>query len=583
MCSIEGTTNPDFDISTFTEVNKCRGPDGTEFFNDGKVNLAHNLLEISPNPKRKIQPFVTEKGNVLVYNGEIYGLGDDVWDVEWLANFIEKNGIQSLKENVNGMWALAWYQPDRNKITLCRDHFGIKPLYYSFIDDHLYFSSTFVPLVARKVGGKISQTNQLSFDGTFKEHIYDMCHGFNPGKRTPVAGISKLYPGEIIEVDVATNQVTFTDSLWHSEWSLRPNYLWNKWQLDEMVTQCISEVCNAPNIKKTISLSGGLDSSLIASIARDKDNISASSVHWEDVNIGEKDPSRHMMNEIDLSKETTKWLGMDHYVAEIPYENLHHHDEIYNSMFGIPSWDIQRLLPRFYNITQASKNGNKVYISGDCADELLTGYNGDFTIHEHGVDDLKTLCNKLGYNPEFKVNEKDAGFREVGRMVAERLFKDDSVNNRQFIKLLYHCDGFCTVLDHMCGYYGMESRVPFLHQKLAKYLLNIPGQQKMFIDFNLIKKDKLEDREDFIFFMMGHYKGILREHLSHHYVPNVRNRVRKTGFSNPWDARDNSKNEILRDEQYTLQKQKVKEEPVDFKDNLVYNLIHDIKSEKVNE
>jgi len=583
MCSIEGTTNPDFDISTFTEVNKCRGPDGTEFFNDGKVNLAHNLLEISPNPKRKIQPFVTNNGNVLVYNGEIYGLGDDVWDVEWLANHIENNGIESLKENVNGMWAFAWYQPDRNKITLCRDHFGVKPLYYTFIEDHLYFSSTIIPLMSKKVTSRLNTSNKIEYDKRFKEQIYDVCHGFNPGKGTLMANIHKLYPGEIMEIDVATNEITSSDSLWRSSWNLRPNYLWNKWELDSLTTKCISEVCNAPNIKKTISLSGGLDSSLIASIARDKDNISASSVHWEDVNIGKKDPSRHMMNELDLSKETTRWLKMDHHVAEIPYDNLEHHDEVYNSMFGIPSWDIQRLLPRFFNITQASKNGNKIYISGDCADEILTGYNGDFKIHEKGVLDIKDLFNLIGYNPSHKVKDEDAGYREVGRMLKEGIFKDDNVNNRQFVKLLYHCDGFCTVLDHMCGYYGMESRVPFLHQRLVKYLMRIPGQQKMFIDFNLIEGDKLEEREDYIFFMMGHYKGILREHLSHHYIPNVRNRIRKTGFSNPWDARDDKKNEILREEQYMLQKMKVKEDPVDFKDNLVYNLIHDIKTEKVND
>ena len=50
MCSIEGTTNPDFDIKLFAQANKCRGPDGTGYFKDNKVKFAHNLLAISPNP-----------------------------------------------------------------------------------------------------------------------------------------------------------------------------------------------------------------------------------------------------------------------------------------------------------------------------------------------------------------------------------------------------------------------------------------------------------------------------------------------------------------------------------------------------
>ena len=71
--------------------------------------------------------------------------------------------------------------------------------------------------------------------------------------------------------------------------------------------------------------------------------------------------------------------------------------------------------------------------------------------------------------------------------------------------------------------------------------------------------------------------------MSHHYVPNVRERLRKTGFSNPWDARDPNKNILLRHEQYKLQKTKLNEESVDFKDNLLYNLKYNITSERVNE
>ena len=81
MCSIEGTTNTSFDISKFTDINKCRGPDGTHFFQDENVRFGHNLLEISPNPTKKVQPYVTEKGNVLVYNGEIYGLKEQVLSI----------------------------------------------------------------------------------------------------------------------------------------------------------------------------------------------------------------------------------------------------------------------------------------------------------------------------------------------------------------------------------------------------------------------------------------------------------------------------------------------------------------------
>ena len=59
--------------------------------------------------------------------------------------------------------------------------------------------------------------------------------------------------------------------------------------------------------------------------------------------------------------------------------------------------------------------------------------------------------------------------------------------------------------------------------------------------------------------------------------------MRKTGFSNPWDARDKEKNEQMRQEQYRIQKDKVRQEIVDIKDNIMYNLKSEIISEKVNE
>ena len=168
MCSIEGTTSPDFDIRLFAQANKCRGPDGTEYYHDDKVAFAHNLLAISPNPNKKSQPYVTDKGNVLVYNGEIFGLRNDQWDVEWLANYIEQHGVKGLSNNINGMWAFCWYEPSKDKLTLCRDHFGIKPLYYSFYKDFLYFSSTSLPLISLRFGLDQS-TPPFSFSKRFHD------------------------------------------------------------------------------------------------------------------------------------------------------------------------------------------------------------------------------------------------------------------------------------------------------------------------------------------------------------------------------------------------------------------------------
>ena len=602
MCSIEGTTNTDFDISQFTEINKNRGPDGTNFFKDEEVNFGHNLLAISPNPTNKIQPYVSKKGNVLLYNGEIYGLDKDTFDVEWLADRLDNEGVMSLADGVNGMWAFAWYEPHKKMITLCRDHFGQKPLYYTEFNDNLYFSSTTATLNSLIYQENVNPSHignieEMPFmgsnlrKGTNKNFLdnLNINDGFNSGPWTLGNGIYKLTPGQVLTFHVDNKKWGPVRTLW-STFKIKANFLWNKWELEEILTKYIRDVGTARGIKKTISLSGGLDSSLIAAICKDNDNISVSSVHWEDKNIKSNDPSRHMMDEIQLSKETSKWLGLDHYVTEIPHDNELYHEEVYTSMYGVPSWDIQRLLPRFYNITQAAKNGNKIYMTGDCADELLTGYNGDFFYHEKGPLTIEDLKRKIYADDDYdRRHESDKGtprywwWKDIRMTIPRNVWGDDNINNHLFYRLLTHCDGFATVVDHMCGYYGMESRMPFLHQSLVKYLINIPGAQKLFIPFEDVPHSTYKKKKEYLWFMMGHYKGILRTYMKKYYTKNVLNKKKKTGFSNPWNARDGDRNSKMRLHQYKWQKQFVQKELVDYKDVFLYNLIHDIKSENVNE
>ena len=181
MCSIEGFTGPQpFTIEDYTKFNKDRGPDDTNYWKDDIVQFGHNLLSISPNKTNKIQPYVTDKGNVLIYYGEIFGLGD-TFDTEWLANKIEDEGIQSLKHGVNGMWAFVWYEPKNNRLWLVRDHFGVKPLYYLEQGTDLFFSSTPKPLYA-----VLNKYSSLEIDDK-KMHYFQKCDRFMPGSLIPLS------------------------------------------------------------------------------------------------------------------------------------------------------------------------------------------------------------------------------------------------------------------------------------------------------------------------------------------------------------------------------------------------------------
>ena len=110
MCGIYGITakDPDF-IQNFIEVCKHRGPDGQGIWNDDSVTLGHNLLSIMANPNNSQQPWKTPKGNILVYNGEIFNyyelkakhsdfIDTTGCDTELLAWGLDKFGLNFIDE-----------------------------------------------------------------------------------------------------------------------------------------------------------------------------------------------------------------------------------------------------------------------------------------------------------------------------------------------------------------------------------------------------------------------------------------------------------------------------------------------------
>ena len=570
MCSIEGTTDKTVDIQKYTAFNKSRGPDGTDYFSDGWISLGHNYLAISPNPDNKTQPFVTPKGNVLLFNGEIYGLPEGTFDTEWLANYLDENGIGGLKYDVNGMWAIAWYEPEKNRLTLCRDHFGVKPLYYSHRGDSFYFSSTMRPLLA---------TIEEKVEDDFGTRVWFHNDRFSSGSRTMWKDIGRVIPGGIIEYDLKLRRITARDTLWGNNgdrFNLKPNHLWDEEEMEEIFIEAFNEVAYAPGIKKTISLSGGLDSTLIASLTKHQDNLSASCVKWlGDAKVNDNDGTGWMdesdyMLEYDLAVKTAKQYNLPVNTIKIKEKDAHkYNDEIQFALSGQPHWDRNRTNPRYMNIMNAAKAGNRIYMCGDGADELLTGYNGHFSITEN-----KAMIH--GPNMIERFAKDSSKWRMIKTEFPTHLLSIDPINNYLFIRGLNELDSFCTVADSFTGAFGMESRMPFLHQKLAKYLLKIPGAIKIDVPIKVACKQfkKRISRQKHKWFLSGHYKRLIRLDMGHHIPNHVKNKDKKVGFAHPWDSRGFDRNKVIGEADWEIQKEQVKyfDMNVDFKPKLKDNV-----------
>ena len=200
MCGIYGITanDPKF-IEDYIEICKHRGPDGSNIYATDDVTLGHNLLSIMSDPDKSQQPWLTPKGNRLVYNGEIFNYEELVkrhkkfkdttgCDTELLAWGLDTYGLDFIDE-IDSMHGFAYYQPDEKTITLSRDHAGIKPLYYAQIDQGLVFASEIKGML--DIVPEARTLDNLACSMMTKA-------GTNPLRNTLFTNIKKLLPGETL-------------------------------------------------------------------------------------------------------------------------------------------------------------------------------------------------------------------------------------------------------------------------------------------------------------------------------------------------------------------------------------------------
>src|SRR5690606_39169422 len=146
MCGIDGTYGFGADTEgiarRMSSALAHRGPDGEGFFADGPTALAHRRLAIIDR-EHGAQPMTTADGRyTIVYNGETYNYLELRAELEQLGHtFRTDSDTEVLLEahaewgtaaydRFNGMFAFAIHDATTGTVTLARDHFGIKPLYY---------------------------------------------------------------------------------------------------------------------------------------------------------------------------------------------------------------------------------------------------------------------------------------------------------------------------------------------------------------------------------------------------------------------------------------------------------------------
>jgi len=204
MCGICGFTGKSDQgtLKKMTDVIFHRGPDQDGFYSDGNINLGVRRLSII-DVETGHQPVNNEDQTIwAVFNGEIYNYLElrkellenghrfytDHSDTELIVHLYEDFGIDFVHK-LNGMFAIALWDKREKRLFLIRDRMGVKPLFFTMVDNVLIFGSEIKAILSHP-----AYTPDLNYEGLY--HYFTLKN--IPAPSTAFKGVHSLLPGEIL-------------------------------------------------------------------------------------------------------------------------------------------------------------------------------------------------------------------------------------------------------------------------------------------------------------------------------------------------------------------------------------------------
>ena len=316
-------------------------------------------------------------------------------------------------------------------------------------------------------------------------------------------GIHKVEPGGFLEFDLNKNFKLTRRNLWN--WFNFYKKPFDKEEFIEKTKESILKVANYGNSdnKHAIFLSGGFDSTLVASICREstKDITLFTCGYLNEK--GNKYEHWGFQDESRMAKKTAELYG-----RELVHVDLGRDQRIALGKTWLAgthyAWsDHNRQAPRYLLARTAAEHGCKVVLTGDSGDELFSGY----------------LHHDKRWNEQYCINMMNDA--KKWRWFPSAVFEySDPKANSLFIDLLTTSEQNILATDQTCGLFGMESRIPLLTQRYVHYNMTIPTTTRF------KHKQGLD---------LGTSKYLMREIMKDYLPQHVIERKQKTGWSSPWD------------------------------------------------
>jgi asparagine synthase (glutamine-hydrolysing) len=410
MCGILFTNKTCNDFFKRLRTLQKRGPDGISMITHGNLIFGHTRLCIK-DPIGGEQP-IQKDGYILIHNGELYGNSSDISDSYQIIEAVKKYGMTIEAVNsLDGIFAFVIYQMSTQKIMVARDPIGVIPLYF-----------------AQDVDGVIIGSELKALCGYTNIEIFP--------------------PGHMI---VTSKEWCFPPiDQYVKDYNPQPEGEHETGKLRSILASAVDKRLNM-DVPWGVLLSGGLDSSCIASLISQSDVIPCfKGIHTFSIGLeGSQD--------LQYARQMADYIDSTHH--EITYTIQEGLDIIPDVIRAIESYDVTTIrasIPMYILSSHISHFGVKTIFSGEGADELLAGY----------------LYNSKCPNKE--------------ELHKECILKMNRLHQHD-----------CLRCNKSTAVHGVETRVPFLSKEFVEYTMNYLDPKYKLHD-GIEKKILREDFKQFL-------------------------------------------------------------------------------------
>ena len=548
MCGVAGFVNLDGApadarvVAAMLRTLRHRGPDdrgqlllslrGNDISDSALGFHRLNILDLSEHGH---QPMVNPSGTIVIaFNGEVYNAFDykpeleaagfrfrSRTDTEVLLYLYERYGITGMLDRLNGMFAVVIADLRSHEVHVARDHFGIKPIYWTAAGSSVLFASEAKAFLEHP--GFTAEIDEAHVDE-------QLAFRYVAGEASLLKGVRQLRPGH--RLTITPDGVT-TTRYWSIPDGAEKAQLTRTQAVDQLGDVLRRSVASQllSDVKVGCQLSGGIDSSLVAMFARSQCGASMDtfSIVFEDPKFSED-----------------RWIGEAAATATANSHCFVFTETSFTGQLQRASWHMDQPISHpnslgLWLLAEKAREVVTVLLSGEGADEVFGGYSRFASAHlpAQSRDAVETFIRATQFQPASKL-AKLRRSADLAPALARRaaLFHEgdgDHLSNC----LKYEMQTFLVDLlirqDKMTMAHGVENRVPFLDRRVVDFARTLPAEHLVGDTTKIVVKELARRRFDdtFVFRPKGAFNLPLSQYfrsaaftelMEDRLLPGIRNR-----------------------------------------------------------